>query len=229
MSTTLTIGTVQAAFPRALRSSVTQEFVNKLNQMHTDPLIKDSMQENALGYINILQEGRFKVDDYLSAVKYVTYKMSNCTNETAYAKTFPTRYNKFLLDGSDSKTISAYVSMYNKGKLVTLLLERAMIPVWLVNADNLQKAINTQVRLMTTANSEMVQMQAANSIMTHLKQPEVTKSEITVKDETATSLLDELRQVTQELSKQQREKIVSGTSSAREIAHSTVIKPEDIT
>jgi hypothetical protein len=222
----LNIETVKAACPRTLRSNVTQSFVDDMNNMHLDPLIRESMQEHALGYINILTEGRFKPDDYLNAVKYVTYKLSDSTNQEAYAKAFPQRYNKFLADGIDAKGISAYVSMYAKGKLVTMLLQRAMVPVWLVNADNLQKAINTQVTIMTTAKSEMVRMQAANSVMTHLKAPEVAKIDITVKDETQESALDELRRVTQDLAKQQLANIESGMSTARDVAHSQVITAE---
>jgi len=168
MTDKLDIELVKAACPRTLRSGVTQDFVDKLNNIHSDPLIREAMQERTLGFINILAEGRFKVDDYLNAIRYVTYKMAGSTNQESYTKAFPARYQKFLSDGLDAKAISAYVAMYAKGKLVTMLLERAMIPVWLVNADNYQKAINVQVGLMTSAASEMVRTQAANSILTPL-------------------------------------------------------------
>lgn len=222
----LTVQEVKQAFPSTLRNSVSQDFVDKLNQMHTDPLIREAMQEKALGYISILQEGKFKIDDYLSAVKFVTYRVSGHTQQESYLKAFPERNKKFMLEGASSKEISAYVSMYAKGKLPTMMLERAMIPVWLVNADNFQKAINTQVELMTTASSEMVRTTAANSILTHLKQPEVAKHEFTVKDETQRSALDQLREATQELARAQREAIQSGKQSARDVAHSEVIQAE---
>lgn len=224
MSDKLDLEIVKSACPRTLKSSVTQDFVDKLNNIHTDPLVREAMQENTLGYINILTEGRFKVDDYLNAIKYVTYKMTNSTNQEAYSKAFPDRYQKFLSDGLDAKAISAYVSMYAKGKLVTMLLERAMIPVYLVNADNYQKAINTQVELMNTANSEMVRTQAANSILTHIKPPEVSKVDIKITDDTQVSILEELRRATQALSTQQRQAIESGSQSVKDIAHSNVIK-----
>lgn len=226
MTTKLDIELVKSACPRTLKSSVTQDFVDKLNNIHSDPLVREAMQESTLGFINILTEGRFKVDDYLNAIKYVTFKMSNSTNQEAYSKAFPNRYQKFLADGLDAKAISAYVSMYAKGKLVTMLLERAMIPIYLVNADNYQKAINTQVELMNTAKSEMVRTQAANSILTHIKPPEVSKVDIKITDETQISILDELRLATQKLSAEQRIAIQAGVSTAKDIAHSTVIKGE---
>jgi len=224
----LGIETVKAACPRTLKNNVTQDLVDKINNIHTDPLIRESMQEKALGFINILTEGRFRIDDYLNAVKYVTYKISDSTNQEAYAKAFPHRYQKFLTDGLDAKAISAYVAMYAKGKLVTMLLERAMIPSYLVNADNFQKAINTQVEIMLTAKSEMVRMQAANSVMTHTKAPETAKIDLKITDETQSSVLDELRKATQELSRNQRLAIESGQMTAKDIAHSRVIKGEAV-
>jgi hypothetical protein len=226
MTDKLDLEAVKSACPRTLKSSVTQDFVDKVNNIHTDPLIRAAMQETTLGFINILSEGRFKADDYLSAVKYVTYKMSCSTNQEAYAKAFPDRFKKFLADGLDAKAISAYVAMYSKGKLVSMLLERALIPVWLVNADNYQKAINAQVTLMNNAQSEMVRTQAANSILTHIKQPEVAKVDIKITDDTQTSVLDELRRATQLLSAQQRTSIELGDLSAKDIAHSDVLSAE---
>lgn len=222
----LTIKEVKCSFPSTLRNSVTQDFVDKLNQLHSDPLIREAMQEKALGYINILQEGKFKIDDYLNAVKFVTYRLSGSTQQEAYLKAFPERKKKFMLEGASSKEISAYVSMYAKGKLVTMMLERAMIPVWLVNADNFQKAINTQIELMTTAKSEMVRATAANSVLTHVKQPEVTKHELTLKDDGQKDALMQLRQATQELAQAQKQAIQSGSQSVKEVAHSEVIQAE---
>jgi hypothetical protein len=226
MSTQLTVETVKSACPHTLRNSINQDFVNKLNQMHTDPLVRDELQSNALGYISVLTEGRFKVDDYLNAVKFVTYRLSGATQQESYTKTFPDRHKKFMMDGLSAKEISAYVTMYAKNKLVTLMMERAMIPVWLVNADNYQKAINTQVELMMTAKSEMVRATAANSVLTHLKQPETAKIDVNIHDETQASAIDELRKATQKLADQQEAAIRSGQHNAKDIAHSDILEAE---
>jgi hypothetical protein len=116
--------------------------------------------------------------------------------------------------------------MYNKGKLVTAVLEQAMIPVWLLNAENYQKAINQQVYLMTNAKSEMVQMQAANSLLTHLKKPESKDININmgaVEDKG----VEELRNMMVGLAKQQQELISQGVST-KEIAHQSIIIDAEI-
>ena len=227
MTTQLDISDVKAIAPATLRNSISPDLVNKLNNLHKDPLIAEQMQERALGFINVLTEGRFKIDDYLNAIKFVTYRMSGSTQQAAYLKTFPDRHLKFKADNLSAKEISAYTTMYAKGKLVTTLMERAMIPVWLVNADNVQKAINTQVEIMTTANSEMARVTAANSILTHLKPPETSKLEITRGNtDEEKDALAELRKTTQKLAKMQEEAIRSGTHSAKTIAHSDIVDAE---
>lgn len=226
MSNQLTLDVVKAAAPSTLRNSISQDLVNKLNNLDKDPLVAESMQEKALGFINVLTEGKFKIDDYLNAVKFVTYRVSGSTQQAAYAKTFPQRYLKFKADNLTSKEISAYTTMYAKGKLVTMLLERAMIPVHLVNADNFQKAINTQVEIMQTAKSEMARVTAANSILTHLKPPETSKIEISTNTEETRSALESLRETTRELARMQSQAIQSGKHSAQSIAHSDIVDAE---
>ncbi|UYE90199.1 terminase small subunit [Alteromonas phage vB_AemP_PT15-A5] len=229
MSTTLTVDLVKSATPANLRNNINQEFVNKLNTIDKDPLVAEQMRERALGFINILAEGKFRIDDYINAVKFVTYRMSGSTQQAAYCKTFPDRHLKFKADNLTNKEISAYTTMYAKGKLVSMLMERAMIPVWLVNADNFQKAINTQVEIMTDVNnSAMARTTAANSVMTHIKPPETAKLEITNNTEEQQSVLQELRKATQALTEQQRQSIENGTHTVKDIAHSDIVDADII-
>jgi len=74
------------------------------------------------------------------------------------------------------------VTAYNKGMLVTKIMERAMVPTWILNQDVFQEAINTQYELMMDIDvSPKVRSDAANSLLTHLKKPEVAnKAEIKI-------------------------------------------------
>ena len=88
-----------------------------------------------------------------------------------------------------------------------------------------QKALNVQADLMVNANSEKVRSDAANSLLTHLKRPEVTKIELDVglkEDKT----IDGLRQATMALAASQRDMIKSGMMNAKEVAHSQIIEGE---
>lgn len=226
MSEAFSVELVKAAAPKSLRSHISEDFVNQLNNISNDPIARETIKNNALGYLSVLEMGRFKPEDYLNAIVYCTHRLSGDTQQVAYTKTFPDRYKRFLADTLNAKQISAYVSMYNKNKLVELIMERAMTPVWLLNADIYQDAINTQAEIMATSRSDMARVQAANSLLTHLKKPETAKIDISVKDESQESALTELRRVTQDLAIAQRRAIESGTHTTKDIAHSKVITGE---
>lgn len=94
----------------------------------------EAIKDNFLSYTQVLSEGKFKTEDYLSAVMYVSFKLMGMTNQDAYARTFPARYRTLLNNGTSAKDISSYVSMYNKGRLVNLILEKSLIPTWVFDA-----------------------------------------------------------------------------------------------
>lgn len=169
--TVLTLAEVQQALPPNLKGNIDQAFVDQLNNLVNDPILAEQIRNNFISYARVLQEGKFKTGDYLNAVTYVSYKLMGHSNEEAYYKTFPQRYQDLLAQGRSQKDISAYVSAYNRGKLVNLILEQSLVPSWVLNQDAYQEAINTQVDLMRNAISEKVRSDAANSILTHLGKP----------------------------------------------------------
>lgn len=228
MTTTLTREELKEVMPPALRRNVTQEVANRLNQLLSgDPEVCERYRENVIGYTHVLKQGKFKMTGYLDAVRYVTYKMMNLTNADAYSRTFPDKMVKFAADGVDAKTISTYVHGYHHSKLVTLVMDQVLVPAHIVNADIFQEAINHQVHLMRTAQSEKVQQEAANSLMTHLKRPETAKMELEVthKDDAAVA---SLKEETRRLAEQQKQWIESGKATAQDVAHSKIVQGETI-
>ena len=159
----LTEDDVKQALPQHLRASVTQSIVDILNNITTDPIVAENIRDNFVGYSTILKEGRFKTEDYIHAVAYVSYKIMGHNNEDAYARTFPQRYAALLAKGSSKKEISSYVAAFHRGKLVNLIMEQSLVPTWVVNQDLIQKALNVQADLMKNATSENVRTEAANS------------------------------------------------------------------
>lgn len=168
----LTKDDVRRALPAHLKNHASDGLVDALNNIPLDEQVADSIRDNFISYTNVLKDSRYKIEDYMNAVAYVTFRMMGYNNQESYARTFPERYAKLSARGISSKDLSSFVANYNKTKLVTAILEQAMIPVWLLNADVMQKAINHQMYLMENAKSEMVQMQAAKSLMETLKKPE---------------------------------------------------------
>lgn len=221
--TQMTVELLKATMPKALQGNATQEFADHINAIALDQEVADEVRNNFLSYTKVLADGKFKTESYLDAITYVTHKLMGYSNQDSYVRTFPGRYQSLVARGTSAKDISAYVAAYHKNKLVNILLEQALVPSWLLNQDVYQRAINTQFDLMTDENvSPKVRSDAANSILTHLKPPEVKKVEIDIGLKNNGGIAD-LMETMNQLAGQQRELIVDGSVSAKYIAKQALI------
>jgi hypothetical protein len=220
----LTVEMVQESVPKNLKGSVTQSFVDKLNKIDEDVNMAETMQENFVTCSSVLTEGKFKMEDYLNAVKFVSLLMAGLSKRDAWVRTFPDRHQELVAKGkSDQKTISSHVAMYASGQLVNKVTQQSLIPFHIINQDARQKALNKQVRLMMTAKSELVQMQAANSVLVHTTPPkEVVAAQVNVNVGTV-SALKNLEGMLNQLAQRQHSAIESGTSTTRAIAASSMV------
>lgn len=223
----LTIEQFQEALPEKMKKSVNKEIIDQINKTLSDPELYEQYRDNLLSYTRVMQDGKFKITQYLDAVKYVGFKLMGMTNQEAYSRAFPEKMARFMLQNVAAKDIASYVTAYNKSKLVTLLYEQTMIPTSILNQDLFQKALNVQAELMMTANSEKVRCDAANSLISALKPPETKKVELNVgmrEDQSISSL----REATLELVAKQKQMLQAGLMDAQQVAHSKVIEGERI-
>lgn len=218
----LSVDELKEALPASLKKLANQDMADRVNQYAGDPDFAKMLRDNVVSYTTVFKDGRFKISDYISAVTYVSLKMMSFNNQDAWAKTFPQRYQALVARGADAKEISAYVSAYNKNKLVNLILEQTLIPSWVLNQGIYQEAINTQAELMTFAKSEKVRSDAANSILTHLKKPESQKVELDIGVKENSGML-ELNEMLASLAQRQQDMIAQGTNT-KEIAHQPLVK-----
>lgn len=218
----LTLDQFQLALPDKVKKSINQELIDQINNTLSDPEMYESYRDNLISYTKVMADGKFKVTQYIDAVRYVSFKLMGCTNIEAYTKTFPDKYQRFIQQGVQAKDIASYVTAYNKSKLVNLIFEQTLIPSHVLNQDLYQRALNVQADLMINAKSEKVRCDAANSLLTQLKVPEVKKVEldIGVKED---SSIAALRATTLELARQQRLMVESGAMNAQEVAHGKLI------
>ena len=215
----LTIDQFKQALPDKVKKSVSQELIDQVNATLSDPEMFEAYRDNLLSYTRVMADGRFKVSEYINAVRYVSHKLMGCTNIDAYTKTFPDKYTRFVAQGVQAKDIASYVTAYNKSKLVNLIFEQTLIPSYVLNQDLYQKALNVQAELMVSARSEKVRADAANSLLTHLKMPEKQKVELEVSVKEDSSIA-QLRTATLELARQQRLSMEAGQMNAQQVAHS---------
>ena len=220
----LTIEQVERALPVNMKVVVDQAMVDYINNLSSDQLVAQSIRDNFIGYSGVMKDGRFKTEDYIHAVAYVSYKLMGDSNQDAYFKTFPHRYQTLVGRNTSAKDISAYVSAYSKGKLVNLIMEQSLVPSWVLNQDLYQKAINVQASLMMTAQSEKVRTEAANSLLTHLTKPKEAGPLINI-DMRETSGMNELKDMLGKLAQQQLDLIQSGVTT-KDIAAQRIIENE---
>lgn len=221
----LTLDNVKKAVPAKLKDSIEQSFVDKLNNLANDPIVADQIRNNFISYAHVINDGKFSIEEYLSAVKYVSFKLMNLTNVDSYARTFPQRYAGLLAKGTSQKDIASYVSAYNRGKLVNLILEQTLVPSWVLNQDIYQKAINTQAELMNNAKSERVKCMAADSILKALAKPEAAGPLVNINMK-ETSGINELKQALVELAANQKKSIEKGILTPKNIVEAEIINEQ---
>ena len=222
MNTPITKELVARALPGNLKSAATDQLADMINQISADPLIAEQIRENFLSYASVLKEGKFKVEDYLNAVAYCSYKLMGDSNQDAYFKTFPQRYANLVAAGRTPKEISAYVSAYAKGQLVNRIMEQTLVPSWVLNQHMYQAALNTQFKLMTNEDvSPKVRSDAADSLLTHLAKPKEAGPLINI-DMGETSGMNELKDALARMAQQQQTLINAGVST-KEIAAQDIV------
>lgn len=220
----LTVDEVSKAVPARLKNNVTQDLVDSINQITTDPVHAENIRENFISYTNVLTDGKYRITDYMNAVTYASFRMMGYGVQDSYFRTFPDRHAKLIARGASDKDISSYSSAFNKNKLVNQIMEQSMIPIHILNQDAVQKAINAQLRVMATSQSDIAVVQAANSLLTHLAKPkEATQFQLNISAE-ATGMSDLTSAITS-LAKQQKQLIEAG-ANAKDIASSSIIEGE---
>lgn len=220
----LTKEQIKQALPPSLQHNATQEFADRVNNLTQDPDLAESFRNNFISYTSVLNDGRFKTEAYLNAITYVSFKLMDMSNQDAWARTFPAKYNNLVGQGLSSKQISSYVAGYAKGQLVNSILEQTLVPTWVLNQDIFQQAINTQASIMNDVSaSQKTRVEAANSILTHLKRPETKKVELDLGVRENQGMND-LRDMLNDMAKTQQDLIAQGVTT-KTIAHQPLGRP----
>ena len=210
------------AVPPNLKNAVTDELIDRLNTITTDQILAEEVRNNFISYASVLREGKFKLEDYLNAVTYVSHRLNGDTQHDAYFKTFPTRYQNLMALGKTPKEISNYVAMFNKGKLVQKIQEQTLTPAWVLNQDMFQAALNTNYQIMMDEDvSPKVRVEAANSLLTHLQKPKEVTPAVNI-DLRESSGLSELKKALGQLATQQQQLIEQG-GSTKDVAAQRIV------
>lgn len=217
----LALEAVKKLVPKNQRTMITQEFLDKIEASVQDSLIAEQFKENFITYLNVLSKGKYKMEDYISAIKYVSYKLLGYTNIDAYAATFPERYNRLKQEGQQK--IDAFVAMYNKGKLVMQIYEQTIVPTYVLNAPLHQEALNELAKMIKDPCVKgMTKVKACEAILQYTKQPDVVKGELSI-DIGQQDTIAELREVTEQLANTFKKSLEHKVKSLKEISEANII------
>ena len=104
----LTVTELSDALPKQIRGKVSEDLVKVVNSLVQDPEMQEIYKENILSYTNVLSMGKFKLSNYLDAVRYVSFKLMGETNIKSYTKTFPAKYANWKQKGvSDAHLVTS--------------------------------------------------------------------------------------------------------------------------
>ena len=217
----LELEAVRKLVPKTQRGLITQDFVDRITASVADTEVAEQFKENFITYINVLSKGRYKMEDYVSAVKYISFKLLGYSNIKAYAATFPERYQRLKDEGQQQ--IEAYVSMYARGKLVNQIYEQTMVPTYVLNAPLHQEALNELAMMIKDPDVRgMTKVKACEAILQYTKQPEVVKGELTIGIEQSDTIND-LREVTENLADTYRVMLEKKGVRLKDVAEANII------
>ena len=207
------------------RNWASQELVTTLNTIESDGA--DLVRENWLTHANILREGTYSLEQYTTAVKYVSLKQMGHTNQQAYSIALGDRYQELVAKGYDEQRISSHVSAYHKGALIQKLLAQSTVPLYMLYQDEAHKAVKTLVQVMTEPNASFkTRAEAADKLLTHIKRPEAARVELEV-SQRASDGMTELTVMMRELAQKQLAAIAEG-GSVKTVANLPLNKREPI-
>lgn len=220
---------IKKLLPKGFGSYNVQTITDKLNQAIAgmDDVLGEHFRDNCISWINVTKSCKVSLDAYISAAKFVTYKLAGDSNTRAYARTFPERVSRMAQEGMNNEYLNTYANIYAKGKLVTEIHAIALVPTHIMYQDYFHLAVKTQVEIMTDPNvSAKVRSDAATSLMTHLKTPEVKKAELNV-NVNESDTIAELRDVLSQLSAKQHTDIIEGQYKVLDVSHHKIISGDN--
>ena len=198
---------------------------------HINSILKDKesiehFRNNLATYRNVLQDGKYKVSDYMNAVMYVGFKMMDMSNIDAYSRVFPDRIKRMYAEGKTLKDIHAYVHAFHKTKLVVNITSQARIPGHLLYMDIYQEAIMKNAELMRTSSRDDVKQRAAQFLAEHLAMPEDTNIKLDIGVDSG-SYMKGMQDMITKLGEAQQKALDNGSMTLKDIAASKIVSTVD--
>jgi hypothetical protein len=223
MPTELSTEIVQSQLSSKQQLLVNDETMEEINHLVKDPDYGPEFLECYMDHLNVLQDSpKHNHTQYLQAVKFYSLVEAGNSLINAYIKVFPDRFEARKARGGGKDTMRGEASRYNSTRLVNEIRRIGAVPVQLIHRHLLHEAILVQATLMREGKSDFVRQKASETLIRELKPTEDHTINVKVNDG-ATSVIDELRKVTEELAAVEHKRVLGGVP-LQDIARSKIIE-----
>lgn len=184
--TDITVDKLKQIFP-ARKSAITEELAEYVDAANKEEDFSgDEFLNTLVTYSDVLENGVYSIKEYVRAVKFCAYLVSENDNTIeAYKKAradddfVKTRVN----DPAGSKgynALSSAATRYRQSKLVRDLLTVSQMPLYLMFQGERYRAVATLAEEMKSAAYSKDRIAAADKLLTHVKPPENMEVELKV-------------------------------------------------
>lgn len=177
---------IQSALP-SRKNTITDEVVELINKSQDDPEFQgESLLQTATTYEQVLVRNKASIRQYLDAIRFCAYLLSEDDNATeAYKRTFidrdfvqdrinqPTDSNKYI------ELVSA-ASRYRRSKLVVDILTVSQVPLELMFGGMRMKAVGVLADRMMNSRLDRDRISAAKELLAATKGPDEHRIELDV-------------------------------------------------
>lgn len=228
----LTVEDLKKQLP-SKKNLITQEAVDIINASTNDPEFQgESLLQTATTYEGVLRNSRASVVEYLNAIRFCSYMITNNSNYTeAYKKVFYDRdFVKARLnsptESAQYKELTSAASRYRRTKLVTDILTVSQVPLDMIFAGHRYKAIGVLAHEMEHADYAKDRISAAKELLVATKGPENIKVEldIGVKESSA---IEQLNDQLAEIASRSIKHLEYGSTNLKELG-ALKVKDDDI-
>lgn len=171
MGQMITLEEVKNAMP-VKGGFVTQEAVDIINSSVNDPEFQgESLLQTAAIYESVLKGSRASVPEYLNAIRFCAYMMTNEENYTeAYKKVFMDRdfvKQRMMLPTDSPKyaELTSAASRYRRTKLVVDILTVSQVPLDMIFSGYRYKALGVLAEIMVDGRYDRDRVSAAKELL----------------------------------------------------------------
>ena len=196
----ITLAQLQKAIP-SRKGTITQEAVDVINKVRNEPEFQgEDLITTLITYEGAMVKAKASIGEYLAAVRFCAYMMTNGENYTeAYKKAFwdrdfvQARLNA-ATNSSEYAELTSAASRYRRSKLVVDILTLSQVPLDLMFTGVRYKALGVLADRMENSKLDKDKIAAASELLKHTA-PKDNKLELNIgvgSTDAMTTLSDQL-------------------------------------